>query len=248
MTVVEAHGTEELIAELGEQLAWLGSALRSSHYDKGVSYCRPRLRLTHASKLNQTVEDHPIVSFDIDFTVKQNENATDQEGTCWHDMFRNPVVVEGFPIPRSSNRNYGLQIPLHMMAALIRTRQATDFDRRLFIKGFSAILFPTGAVGDTMTWHLIFNHDGSYISYLDPRIKSLQHTLARDISLVQLTNSRVHVVGWCSKANSYAGKIPHFTWINPDGIASILMEYLQDLQRPNSLLIGQTVARRMRGG
>ena len=217
-TIVEACGTTDFIAELGEQLAWLGSALRSSDFDNGVAYCTPRLRsvrsdalLRLAGRIIREPKRHQIFSYEIDFAVEQKGKQVLQEGTCWHDLFRNPVAVEGFPIPYRVEHGTGLNIPLHIVAGLIRARRATDFDGRLFIKGFSTLLFPTKFAGNMMMWHVLFNEDGSHISYLDPRIKSLQNHEARGISLVHLIAARVHVLGWCSEADSYAGMIPLIT-------------------------------------
>jgi hypothetical protein len=39
--MVKAFGTGYFVAEIGEQLAWLGAALRSSLYELGVAYCMP---------------------------------------------------------------------------------------------------------------------------------------------------------------------------------------------------------------
>ncbi|KAJ6001660.1 hypothetical protein N7522_006887 [Penicillium canescens] len=208
-TIVEVCGTPFLIAEIGEQLAWFGSTLRSSHFDDGVAYCTPLIRTIHGGALPETTGDAkgpPIISYGIDFLMKQKGKIS-QEGICWHDLFRNPVAAEGFPIRRRPEHCTGLDIPLHIMAGLIRAHRATDFDERLFIKGFSSLLFPTKLVGDMMIWHLLFKEDGSHISYLDPRIKSLQVHEARGISLVHLASTHVHVLGWCSQAKSYAGTI-----------------------------------------
>jgi hypothetical protein len=209
--MVEACGTADFIAEVGEQLAWLGSALRSSDFDNGVAYCTPRLRSVQSNDSSGFTRDpkgRPIISYEIDFLVKQKGEQILQEGTCWRDLFRNAVVVEGFPIQRRAEHGTGLDIPLHIMAGLVRARRVTDFDGSLFIKGFSTLLFPTKFAGNMVIWHLLFNEDGSHISYLDPRIKSLQDPEARGISLVHLTAARVHVVGWCSEAKNYAGMTP----------------------------------------
>ncbi|KAK8159113.1 hypothetical protein BKA80DRAFT_206470, partial [Phyllosticta citrichinensis] len=126
-----------------------------------------------------------------------------QEGTCWHGLFRNPVVVQGFP--HTQEGKVGLDIPLNIMAALIRTCRVTEFDGRLFIKGFSAILFPTRIVDNCITWHLVYNEDGSYISYLDKRIECFQNEQARKIGISDLNSATKNVVGWCPEANNYAG-------------------------------------------
>jgi hypothetical protein len=209
-TIVEVRGTPFITAEVGEQLAWLGSSLRSSHFDNGVSYCTPRIHTIHRGAKSGTTrgaKGPPIISYEIKFLMKQ-KGGTLQEGICWYNLFRSPVAVEGFPVRRRPEHGTGLDIPLHVMAGLIRARRATNFDERLFIKGFSSLLFPTYLVGDMIIWHLLFNEDGSHISYLDSRIKSLQGPEARKINLVHLASSQMHVLGWCSQANSLAGIIP----------------------------------------
>lgn len=40
---IEAVGTVHFVAEIGEQLAWLGAAFRSSPYTFGISYCTPSI-------------------------------------------------------------------------------------------------------------------------------------------------------------------------------------------------------------
>jgi hypothetical protein len=210
-TIVKAYGTADFIAEIGEQLAWLGSALRSSHFDNEVAYCTPRLHSVQSDGSPRSTQDpggRPIICYEIDFFVKQKGKQISQEGACWHDLFRNPVVAEGFPIPCRTGHGTGLYIPLHIMAGLIRARRVTDFDGSLFIKGFSTLLFPTKLTGNIVVWHLLFNEDGSHISYLDPRIKSLRDPEAGGIGLVHLIAAREHVLGWCSEANSYAGAVP----------------------------------------
>jgi hypothetical protein len=39
--MVEAFGTGDSVAEIGQQLSWLGAVLRSSPYESGVAYCIP---------------------------------------------------------------------------------------------------------------------------------------------------------------------------------------------------------------
>lgn len=218
-TIVKACGTAGLIAELGEQLAWLGSALRSSPFKKGVVCCIPRCtKIEHSS----------VPSYNIEFLLKQNEKVNSREGTCWHDLFRNPVIVEGFPIQIRAEHMTGLYIPLHIMAGLIRAKTATDFDERLLIKSFSALLFPTKIVGDTIIWHLLYNENGGHISYLDPRINNLQNHEARQIRLIHLLDASVHVLGWCSKANSYAGSLEANYPINPSNCGEATTTWVFD--------------------
>ncbi|KAE8381785.1 hypothetical protein BDV26DRAFT_255120 [Aspergillus bertholletiae] len=205
--IVTVHGPVEFIIEVGQQLSWLGSALRSSHVTDGLAYCTPSFENAdsdYSTKLAQT-HGNRTLSYKVSFAWHQREYHEPLEGTCWHALFRNPVIVEGFPIRCRAENNNGLDIPLDIMAGLIRTRQATEFDDRIFIKGFSALLFPTKFMGDTIIWHYIYNPDGSHISYLDPRTEGLQDTGAKEISLNNMMAAGMHILGWCSTAKCYAG-------------------------------------------
>ncbi|RQM05375.1 hypothetical protein DH86_00004357 [Scytalidium sp. 3C] len=82
-------------------------------------------------------------------------------------MFRNPVVVKGYPIPRRSEPDTGLEIPLNIMAGLIGTRHINIFNEQLFIKSFSMMLVRTKEIEDLLIWHLFYDKNGHYISYSD---------------------------------------------------------------------------------
>ncbi|KAI0146413.1 hypothetical protein GGR57DRAFT_516852 [Xylariaceae sp. FL1272] len=73
------------------------------------------------------------------------------------------------------------------------------FGGKTFIKGFSTMFIPIKRNEDTLVWHLIYNQDGSRISYLDG-----VHTATQYVSSVNLASLR-HVLGWCSDAEFYAG-------------------------------------------
>jgi hypothetical protein len=200
--MVEVFGTGDSVAEIGEQLAWLGATLRSSPYEVGVAYSTPSLRilLKNAPRTVPGASLAPDILCIIDFTVQEVENHFEApDGQCWHNMFRNPVVVKGYPIPRRTTLDTGLEIPLNIMAGLARTQRANTFNGTIFIKGFSTMLVPTNLSGDMLIWHLLYNKDGSRISYLD---NTVAHVV--DVSISYLENAR-HVVGWCSEVKNYAG-------------------------------------------
>ena len=201
---MEAFGTGHSVAEIGEQLAWLGAALRSSPYELGVTYCTPFISDIHIPNSQHSVSEwSPWLEIlcKIDFIVqKMDEHLKLSNGQCWHNMFRNPVVVKGYPIPRRSEPNTGLEIPLNMMAGLAGTRLINTFNKQLFIKSFSTVLVPTKRDGSLLIWHLLFNKNGNRISYLD---NTFPH--AENLSISDLENSR-HVLGWCSEVKYNAGR------------------------------------------
>lgn len=206
---VDMKGVAYTIAEIAEQLAWLGSALRSSPYENGVAVCVPQIDIDYATSSEDTcckTEIHCTLKFHIE---PQAEGPLDQKCVCWHKLFRNPVIVRGFPVPRQVCRTLGLDIPLNIMARLAQARRVTKFDNKLYAKGFSTMLLATKYNKDEglLFWHLFYNEDGSHISYLDVRVKATEKIVADRISFQELENSR-HILGWCSTVQSRAGKIP----------------------------------------
>jgi hypothetical protein len=137
------------------------------------------------------------ISFNIDSNVEDYESSN---GQCWHHLFRNPLVVKGYPIPRRSAPNLGLEISLDTMAGLAQTQYVNTFNNKIFIKGFATMLVPTQFRGELLIWHLLYKKSGERISYLDS-----QGTHAENISLSDLERSR-HILGWCQKVRYCAGK------------------------------------------
>lgn len=127
------------------------------------------------------------------------QSPRNSNGQCWNDIFRNPVIVKGYPIPQRVEWNTGLEVSLNIMAGLARTQRVDRFKEKVYIKGFSTLLVPTKRSEDILCWHLIYNRDGSRISYLDDYLHQEQY-----IGRLDLENLR-HVLGWCSEARFYAG-------------------------------------------
>jgi hypothetical protein len=202
--MVEAIGTAYSVAEVGEQFAWIGSALRTSPYSSKVAYSVPRLEEAHIAsesveRLEKGFKAH--VRFSITFSVQQDsEQQTKAHCQCWHDMFRNPLIVKGYPIPRRLEHNTGLEMPINMMAGLVGTRHVNVFDGKLFIKGHVSMLIPRRRQGDLLLWHFLRLPNGERISYYHA---AGPHIAGIDMS--HLSSSR-HVVGWCSQAKFVAGK------------------------------------------
>lgn len=202
--VAEAYGIGASLAEIGEQLAWLGAALRSSTYELGIACCMPSITDIRINNFLQQIPGLPPLTdirCKIDFTIQKMEGPLElSNGHCWHNMFRNPVVVKGYPIKRRSEIAPGLEIPLNMMAGLAQTQRIDTYNNKIFIKGFSTMLVPTMRTGDMLLWHLLYNKDGSRMSYLDDTISRAENVTVND-----LEDAR-HVLGWCSEARFYAGK------------------------------------------
>lgn len=136
----------------------------------------------------------------VGFEVEKKARSLEPlNGECWHNMFRNPIVAEGFPILRRTRATRGLEIPLNMAAGLTRTQRVTTFDDKVFLKGFSTMLIASKVCADMLLWHFLYKKDGGRISYRDSNASSVTHERTSN-----LENAR-HVIGWCSSVKSFAG-------------------------------------------
>ncbi|KAG9230363.1 hypothetical protein BJ875DRAFT_158352 [Amylocarpus encephaloides] len=187
-------GTDPAIAEIGQQLAWLGAALRPSPSDK-MAYSTPRL------VLSTTVE----LTFALEFQVTEFiHRESQQNGSCWRPLFRNSVIVDGYPILARANGEKGLEIALNMMAELGQASRATNFDGGLVIKGHSTMFCPTQRIKNSVLWHYLFNHDGSRMSYLSSENLAGGRASIHDVDTVCLEYSR-NFLGWTSSTDIYTG-------------------------------------------
>ncbi|KAH6842651.1 hypothetical protein B0I37DRAFT_201108 [Chaetomium sp. MPI-CAGE-AT-0009] len=117
---VEVRGTSHSIAEVAEQIAWLGAALRTSRIsgaEESLSLCSPIIHISPGSH-GDSPPTH-ILAFQT--TLIPNDVGATKTGQCWHRLFRDPCTAEGYPIPRRSKYDTGLEIPLTIMARLAQS-------------------------------------------------------------------------------------------------------------------------------
>ncbi|KAM6487348.1 hypothetical protein HDV62DRAFT_151252 [Trichoderma sp. SZMC 28011] len=195
--ITEVSGTRASIAEIGEQLAWLSASLRSSLGDTGVTFYTPFVHIIQPENTGVQISDSKA-RCRIEYTGGKEENNLLGNGDCWHNMFRNPVLVKGFPVLRRPKLDTGLEIPLNMIAALANTQRVDEFNGKIFIKGFSTMLIPTDHTDGVVIWHLQYRSNGEHISYFDACVPHIP------ISISDLEESR-NIVGWCSQADIFAG-------------------------------------------
>ncbi|KAJ5100618.1 purine and uridine phosphorylase [Penicillium angulare] len=189
---VEVTGIEDSITEIGEQLAWIGSAIRLSPHDSKISYCTPFVSSASVEDTPNLPAESPSIvrsSCVIDFKFSDDEQKRHPSlpGQCWHGLFRNAVVVMGFPIPHRSRQGTGPEISLYLMIYLLQTDRLNPSQDGIFINGFSSLLALTEYIRDKneILWHLFYKADGSRISYWDD-IKGP----APDVVLADLGTSR----------------------------------------------------------
>ncbi|KAH7243150.1 hypothetical protein B0J15DRAFT_94008 [Fusarium solani] len=192
---VKVEGTADSIATVAEQIIWLGASLRQSCSESGLATCRPQIRISGSTAAGAPPNCH------IEFSVEEHNTSSQEsgDGQCWHGIFQNPVVVGGYPIPRRTQYGSGLEIPLNVMAGLTGCPRINQYMGHHFLKGFSTALVPTEKMKDAVLWHLYYSEDDSRLPY--PDMEPMDQV---NISLGELTQAR-HIVGWCSKAQFFAG-------------------------------------------
>ncbi|KAJ8116705.1 hypothetical protein OPT61_g1930 [Boeremia exigua] len=192
--IVHAVGSSESLVETGQQLAWLGAALQPSPVKNGIAHCVPHVqecRPAHAGlsiePSEQRYQDGVFCQLDFEVTVRESSTTrSEQSGLCWHDMFTNPILVSGFPIPSKPKSSLGLELPFDLLAGIVGASQAMGVQAMERLDGL-------------LLWHFSFNKEGKRFSYLDVPLKN-----ACDINVHQLNDVR-HVVGWLRDSSYHAG-------------------------------------------
>lgn len=138
--------------------------------------------------------------FCIKFSVRP---LPEEERSCWHGIFLDPVIAYGFPI-NIRNHGIGLEIPIRMMSALVGASQAVEFDGGLLLKGFSSMLVPLKRVGSSVQWHYIRNEDDSRLPYWEVDNRCPGRALLNDVNYDSLTTTRAFV-GWWSTTATHLG-------------------------------------------
>jgi hypothetical protein len=142
----------------------------------------------------------------FDFEQSLDEQKPDQSypGFCWFKLFRNPVMVGGYPIPRRLETDTGLEISLGFISLLLASSEVFKVEENVILKGFSSLLIAVEATKDLVMWHLLINSSGERISFCDARIETMSKGSTADLSLRDL-ESRRHIVGWCNDVKEYSG-------------------------------------------
>ena len=153
--VVEVRGDSVFITEVAQILGWLGAGLMTASSDaSGIMHCWPEI-----SQDSQTRNpDGSATRLDIEFSLHDDSQIHSGQGHCWKHLFHNPVIVQGYSVPRrpgETRSSPGIEIPLNVMAELVGSTRITGFSGSVVIKGFSDMLVLTkiieGCSGTTGT-------------------------------------------------------------------------------------------------
>ncbi|KAN0102019.1 hypothetical protein V8E51_012529 [Hyaloscypha variabilis] len=195
---VHVDGIMETIIQIAQQLAWLGSALRTS---ESGSVGRSEAQISACT-------NHPPFVFNIEFATGALE-----EKSCWHGLFSNPVIAYNFPIPRRDDGLVGLEIPIKMMATLGGASHAVEFNGGLMLKGFSCMFVPYKRHGNSIQWHFITNEDNNRLEYFQADQQCPKRL--RNVNQKSLVSTRAFL-GWWGEVTTNLGttdaKYENITW------------------------------------
>lgn len=210
-THFEATGPAYELVECVQQLLWLATALQTPTSDSGASLNSISMEGEFFAK-RLPVENRGgenigtlLCGAKYSSTFFSQQEATTVLGHCWLPLFRHSVIVEGYPIPCRPTKEPGLEITLGMMASLACADRITPFCGTLLLKGFSTLLYAKAVLGDFVLWHLVFNEDGSQISFADGRVEPYE---SPDMSLLTPDNvfEARHIVGWARELTNKTGQ------------------------------------------
>jgi hypothetical protein len=190
---VHVNGPALFIVSIAQQLAWLGSALRTSD-TKYIG--RSQAQLVHLPK----TQSPEVVWFELHF---RTDLPPDDERICWHDLFFNPVIAYNFPIPKRGEE-VGLEIPIEMMASLGGASHAVEYEGGIVMKGFSSMFVPLRRSRDCIQWHYITNKDDSRLEYWQADKRCPGRALLDSVDHQSLKSTRAFL-GWWGETTTHLG-------------------------------------------
>lgn len=196
---VKSNGLVHSIADMVEQLAWLGAACRENPVREKLGLC-----LIDVQPLNEAT---PGTSIAYSFRELQALRPPANDTSCWHALFRNAVIVDGYPTPRRMHNEKGLEICLQLMLELGLVDNVTTYNGGILIDGLQSIFVPILRSRESIQWHFLHSAEDECIMY-----SQADELCPGRLRTGVLTEADIGVarqfVGWTSKAEIRFGE-PH---------------------------------------
>lgn len=135
--------------------------------------------------------------------LQSTESSVLQTGQCWHSLFQNPVIVQGFPIRARNHGEMGLEIPVDIMAGLGNADYHAFFKKIPVIKAFSSMFIATQQLDCSMLWHFVVNLSGQRLPYSTALDYHPDNSTIKNFGFPDVTRN---FVGWTSSVRRLAGK------------------------------------------
>lgn len=211
-TIVRARGGQAALTELCQQLAWLGSALRSPLSSRLPVQAWTWDALTIVRDSDSPKEEPIRWSLSFQVLCDWPLNPVRLYGTCWHNMFHSPVIAYNFPIRARDNGARGLEVPFDMMIKLAEAQFATPYDGTLVLKGLCTLLVPTLQTEEFVNWHFMHT-SGKRIPYHAFRKAGKEFVSITALGISQLQSGGFrNFVGWASDITRHLGQSLSFVF------------------------------------
>lgn len=203
-TVLKITGSLLAVSDVAEALIWLSAACRMSSSPNSVAHCRPAINLQHLSCSVRHIidiipESETGNTFGKDEEEEEDDDYDSRLASCWRQMFRNPAIAQGYPIPRRHHSEHGLGIGLGALSTISAAPLLTRFDGKLLMKGAISMLVPVVQTATSIIWHFV-RSDKEWLPY-----SAMDACKATIIAAEEDVVKHRHYVGWTTRADHLAG-------------------------------------------
>jgi len=206
LCMIHAHGSPYMVSEFAEQIAWLATTLRLSPRQKTPVVLSPRVSISPEKSTEESHNNGITMICELTFDIA-GEQFTSGEGTCWTQLFANPIMVGGYPVLRKSTPAAGLETSLNIMASLLQAYQIVRLENRIIMKGFNSLAVASAVGSAFVRWHVFTSgKPDKRISYFDPRVEESVSNKEESPLLRSLVDFR-HIIGWCSEVTEFCGRL-----------------------------------------
>lgn len=143
-----SRGTRAFVTEISEQLVWLESALQCHERAGSIWLVEPDIVYLPGQSTEKNVSTGTTSPIRLSYKTTIGWRRIEARpqlgaGQCWHALFRSVSIVQGYPIPKRTEQESGLELSLDLMASLFQARYLNIFRQTPMIKGFLTLLYPT---------------------------------------------------------------------------------------------------------
>lgn len=195
VVVTLTSSDKTMLVEGAEVLCWLAAACRRAHHKDRLSYCRPFFSVINSDKFYIGCRFSDIES------ERQRDDRVVSDA-CWHQLFRNAAIVQGYPILQRDPGTPGLQLTANLMSILARVDRITMFNGSALLKGLYNMFVPVLKTGNAIVWHYLTNPDRGWMlhSRAAEQCSTIAHVLPSDLFEASC------FVGWTRSVDVLAGR------------------------------------------
>jgi hypothetical protein len=194
------QGSEDFIVAMGQQLAFLALACRTTSGKTVCSYLDFIAKVkTEFGSTRQTTTTN---NFEI--YVRSESAARDGMKSCWNALIGHSVLVAGYPIPLRPESITGLESQIGVLSSLIGIRQAQTYRGGYVLKGRFHALVPIEAQDRVVRWHLI-DSSPKKLAWSDITKHCRRRIFGTEPEDFEVLQSSRAILGWCGEVENILG-------------------------------------------